>query len=86
MLDDHINPWDGLAPLFANEDSTAITADAADNILIAWPVVLACIAAHFGAPPYHGRRVLDYGCGGGRFTAHLSELGFDASGLDTSKE
>jgi SAM-dependent methyltransferase len=35
--------------------------------------------------PIEGRRVLDLGCGKGRFAAHLTEAGAEVVGLDVSK-
>jgi hypothetical protein len=55
-------------------------AGAADNILIAWPVILQFIATH--GPDLHGSRVLDYGCGVGSFAQHLHEHGAQVTGND----
>jgi trans-aconitate methyltransferase len=59
-----------------------IPAGAADNIFIAWPVILQLIATH--VPRLHGQRVLDYGCGVGSFAHRLHERGAQVTGIDPS--
>ncbi|MBU1695013.1 MAG: class I SAM-dependent methyltransferase [Verrucomicrobia bacterium] len=75
--------WDRLSRLFSGEeDVQGIPPAAADNILLAWPPILAWLRELYPAP--QGRRALDFGCGAGHFTAKLRELGFDALGMDSS--
>jgi 2-polyprenyl-3-methyl-5-hydroxy-6-metoxy-1,4-benzoquinol methylase len=59
-----------------------IPAGAADNILIAWPVILQLIATH--APALRGRRVRDYDCGVGSFAQRLHECGMQVTAIDPS--
>jgi SAM-dependent methyltransferase len=78
------NPWDSLGKLFASDDSQEnIPSAAADNILIAWPVILNFIN-HYAAAA-ENKRALDYGCGGGRFAAQLNEIGYKAFGIDSAE-
>jgi len=77
------NPWDRLSDYFdTSKDEDEIPAGAADNILIAWPVVFRFIADH--VPTLDGRRVLDYGCGAGSFAQRISTLGCHVTGIDSS--
>jgi SAM-dependent methyltransferase len=77
------NPWDALSDYFdTTKSEDAIPAGAADNILVAWPVIFQFIAAH--VPPLQGRRVLDYGCGAGSFAQRLHEHGAQVTGIDPS--
>jgi SAM-dependent methyltransferase len=77
------NPWDALSDYFdTSKAEDAIPAGAADNILIAWPVIFQFIATH--VPALQGRRVLDYGCGAGSFAQRLHELGAQVTGIDPS--
>src|SRR5690348_17035035 len=76
-------PWDALSDYFdTSKDDAAIPAGAADNILIAWPVILAFLAAV--APQLRGVRALDLGCGAGGFAHRLQQLGAEVIGLDPS--
>ncbi len=78
------NPWDRLSVYFdTNKDPTEIESNAADNILLSWPVVLGCIRANVHQS--FDSRALDYGCGTGQFASKLSELGFHTIGIDLSK-
>jgi len=77
------NPWDALSDYFdTTKAEDEVPAGAADNILIAWPVILQFIASH--GPALHGSRVLDYGCGVGSFAHQLHERGAQVTGLDPS--
>ncbi len=77
------NPWDGLSPIFAGTDNLQdVPPEAADNILIAWPVLIDFINQNDQQPK--GKRALDYGCGGGRFASKLHALGYETYGTDTS--
>jgi SAM-dependent methyltransferase len=77
------DPWDALSDYFdTTKAEDAIPAGAADNILIAWPVIFQFIATHVAA--LQGSRVLDYGCGAGSFAHQLDELGGQVTGIDPS--
>jgi 2-polyprenyl-3-methyl-5-hydroxy-6-metoxy-1,4-benzoquinol methylase len=76
------NPWDALSVYFdTTRDAADIPAGAADNILIAWPVLLHAITA---IPALAGGRALDFGCGAGSFAHALHQRGFRVTGLDPS--
>ncbi len=78
------NLWDRLSDFFdTSKDEDEIPAGAADNILIAWPVFFRFIADY--VPALDGMRVLDYGCGAGSFAKHISTLGCQVSGIDSSR-
>jgi 2-polyprenyl-3-methyl-5-hydroxy-6-metoxy-1,4-benzoquinol methylase len=77
------NSWDNLADVFgSSDDLDDIPAEAADNILIAWPIIVDFITDYGGSPK--NKNALDYGCGGGSFAAKLHTLGYTAKGIDTS--
>jgi SAM-dependent methyltransferase len=77
------DPWDALSDYFdTTKAEDAIPAGAADNILIAWPVIFQFIATH--VPALKGQRVLDYGCGAGSFAHQLHERGAQVTGIDPS--
>jgi 2-polyprenyl-3-methyl-5-hydroxy-6-metoxy-1,4-benzoquinol methylase len=79
------NPWDKLSKLFdTTKDESDIPSRAADNILIAWPVILKFINQY--TPDGKNLRVLDYGCGSGSFVNKLSQIGYKVTGVDSSKE
>jgi SAM-dependent methyltransferase len=79
------NPWDSLAPIYATVKSDSdITTNNADNILIAWPVILDFIKKF--EPKEKKLSVLDYGCGTGNFAYKLYKLGYNVTGIDSSKE
>lgn len=77
------NPWDKLTNTFASDqDGEDIPADAADNILIAWPSLFECLqqcGISTGA-------ALDFGCGGGRLVDELRRQGYVALGVDPSAQ
>ena len=77
------NPWDVLSDYFDTTTADGeIPAGAADNILIAWPVIFRFIRTHL--PNLQGRRALDYGCGAGSFAQRLHERGAHVTGIDPS--
>ena len=79
------NPWDALSSTFdTKKDEGEISSHAADNILIAWPVVLDFIKEN--APKEEDLRGLEYGCGGGGFAEKLNTLGYQVTGVDSSAE
>lgn len=79
------NPWDLLSTYFdTTQNEEDIPSGAADNILIAWPVILNFIEQYF--PLKKDVRALDYGCGAGSFANKLHRLGFEVSAIDSSKE
>lgn len=80
------NHWDSLSSYFDTSKSAAdVESNAADNIFIAWPVILRCIENNLGTRPAAGARALDFGCGGGQFASELSKRGFKTVGLDSSR-
>jgi 2-polyprenyl-3-methyl-5-hydroxy-6-metoxy-1,4-benzoquinol methylase len=77
------NPWDALSDFFdTSKSDEEIPAGAADNILIAWPVVFRFLDS--AAPEAAGKRALDFGCGGGGFAHALHERGYEVTGIDPS--
>ncbi len=75
------NPWDRLADVFApSSPPHDLPADVADNVMLAWPPVLAFLEQH--AP--RAGTVLDFGCGGGWFAGELARRGYAVTGLDSS--
>lgn len=77
------NPWDALSDYFdTTKIAGEIPAGAADNILIAWPVVFRFLDA--AAPEAAGKRALDFGCGTGSFARALHLRGYDVTGIDPS--
>src|SRR4051794_5245313 len=77
------SPWDALSDFFdTTRAEDEIPAGAADNIFIAWPVLLQFVATHI--PSLRGRRVLDYGCGAGSFAQRLHDDGAQVTGVDPS--
>ena len=79
------NPWDLLSSKFEEkQDESEIDVGAADNILIAWPEILQFIRDHI--PPKANKRLLEFGCGGGGFAHKLTQLGFNVTAIDSSKQ
>ena len=79
------NPWDKLSKLFdTTKDESDIPSRVADNILIAWPVILKFISKY--TPDGKNLRVLEYGCGSGSLAYRLSQLGYQVTGVDSSEE
>jgi SAM-dependent methyltransferase len=80
------NPWDKLGTYFnTNQDPADIESNAADNVYIAWPVILDEVRKHFTSISDGGYRALDFACGTGQFSKELINLGFDTIGVDPSK-
>ncbi len=81
------NPWDDLSQHFSHSVSNEdVPGDVADNVLIAWPVVLNFLEQSRRQSLAQRRRVLDFGCGTGAFTAKLASLGYQAVGVDPSAQ
>ena len=79
------NPWDDLSNYFETPGTgEEIPGDVADNVLIAWPVLLEFLERYL--PKKKGARILDFGCGTGSFTSKLSSLTYQAIGLDPSPQ
>lgn len=79
------NPWDLLSPIFdTTKEGADIPSRVADNILIAWPVILKFIGKY--TPDGKKLRVLEYGCGSGSFAYKLSQIGYRVTGVDSSAE
>src|SRR3954470_8823603 len=77
------NAWDALSDYFDTTKAAGeVPGGSADNMLIAWPVIVRFIATH--APTLRGKRVLDYGCGVGSFAQRLYERGAQVTGIDPS--
>ena len=74
--------WDKLTNIF---DIYGDVADplAADNIQIAWPVLIDFIREHV---PKQKSKIIDYGCGTGGFCNKLHKLGYNIAGIDFSDE
>ena len=78
------NPWDSLSQYFDTSGNKEISAGAADNILIAWPVILKFLQDNF--PKEKNGIIVDFGCGGGGFANKLHSLGYQVIGIDASAE
>lgn len=77
--------WNTVSQYFnTHKQDDDIEAGAADNILIAWPVILKFIEDHIENS--QKCKALDFGCGTGSFCLKLSSLGFDTTGIDYSEE
>jgi 2-polyprenyl-3-methyl-5-hydroxy-6-metoxy-1,4-benzoquinol methylase len=77
--------WDKMAGMFGGDKGKEeIPKGIADNVLIAFPLMIELIQKNF--PITKGRRALDFGCGTGRFSKELHELGFLVTGIDISSE
>ena len=80
-----MNLWDTMAGMFGGDKGREeIPKGIADNVLIAFPKMIELIQKNF--PITKGRRALDFGCGTGRFSKKLHELGFWVTGVDISSE
>jgi trans-aconitate methyltransferase len=76
------NPWDALSDFFdTSKLADEIPAGAADNILIAWPVIFQFLDS---VAPAAGRRAVDFGCGTGSFAHALHARGYTVTGIDPS--
>lgn len=79
------NTWDQLSTYFdTTKKAGLIPAGAADNILIAWPVITSFINKYL--PSRKNEKALEYGCGTGGFANKLFQLGFSVTGIDTSRK
>jgi len=82
-----MNPWDKLSERFnthrSNGDAKA-GVGGADNVLIAWPALLAGIETV--QPSGAGLTAFDFGCGAGSFCEELHERGYRVVGCDTSQQ
>lgn len=77
------NPWDQLAPQFSGDQPLeSIAWGAIANTLIVNPLILDFVTNRRPAPA----RLLDFGCGGGRLARSAAELGYEAHGIDQSRE
>lgn len=77
--------WNKVSDTFDTGGITKkIDARAADNILLAWPVMLNLIDKYFGNKT--NLRDLDFGCGTGAFCQKLYDLGFAVTGTDIAEE
>ena len=80
-----MNLWDKMAGIFGEDKGREeIPKGIADNVLIAFPPMIELIRKNF--PIMKGLWALDFGCGSGRFSKKLHELGFWVTGLDISSE
>ena len=78
------NPWDIVSSYFnTTKEDTDIPSGAADNILIAWPVILDFIKKY--EPEGKNLQLLEYGCGSGSFAHNLNEQGYNVTGVDSSE-
>ena len=77
--------WDKMVGMFGGDKGREeVPEGIADNVLIAFPPMIELIQKNF--PITKGRRALDFGCGSGRFSKKLHELGFWVTGIDSSSE
>ena len=85
-MQNFIDPWDivGKGNFNTKKKLSEIDPVAADNILVAWPSLLAQINKEFPNPK--GIKALDFGCGTGAFCTKLDQMGFSVTGLDPSRE
>ncbi len=82
---DENNPWDLMSGYFDTSGNKKETpSGAADNIMIAWPVVLEIIRGNVSGTK--GLKIIDYGCGGGGFARRLQTMGHQVTGVDTSRQ
>ena len=80
-----MNLWDKMAGMFGpDKGKEDLPKGIADNVRIAFPKMAELIQKNF--PITKGRRALDFGCGAGRFSKELHELGFLVTGIDNSPE
>ncbi len=80
-----MNLWDKMAGMFGGaKGREEVPKGIADNVLISFPKMIELIQKNF--PITKGRRALDFGCGTGRFTKELYELGFLVTAIDISPE
>jgi len=80
-----MNPWNLLSGFFDTHKSPGdIDPSAADNILIAWPVIFEGVkkAQNSG----QGLTAFDFGCGVGSFAGELACRGYQVAASDTSSE
>jgi SAM-dependent methyltransferase len=78
------NNWDKLSEYFdTHQDEANISPGAADNILLAWPVLFRGIELS-GKSLNEKLKVLDFGCGAGLLAKKLHNLGHEVVGVDTS--
>jgi 2-polyprenyl-3-methyl-5-hydroxy-6-metoxy-1,4-benzoquinol methylase len=83
-MEDSISQWNKLSKEFDTKNKELISANVADNILIAYPPIIDLIKKHFYQP--NGLSALDYGCGAGDFCNKLLSFGFNVTGVDFSPE
>jgi 2-polyprenyl-3-methyl-5-hydroxy-6-metoxy-1,4-benzoquinol methylase len=82
-----IEKWNHLSALFdthCNEDE--IDPLAADNVIIAWPVLVNQVESYAASKPNEEMALLDYGCGTGGFCIKLASLGYTVIGIDCANE
>ena len=77
------NPWDSLSQYF-DTNKEDLEAGSADNILIAWPVILQFIREY--TRENKDLRLLEFGCGTGGFANKLQVMGFNVTGIDSSSK
>jgi 2-polyprenyl-3-methyl-5-hydroxy-6-metoxy-1,4-benzoquinol methylase len=80
MKESCVNNWDRLSETFNIHKKEKISPSAADNILIAWPVII----EEIGKNP-KALKILDFGCGTGGLCKRLDESGYEATGIDPSE-
>lgn len=78
------NQWDILSTFFdVRKVNGKVQGGAMDNILVACPPIIKFINKYYTSKKE--KKVLDFGCGVGEFCYKLHELGFDVTGIDSSK-
>ncbi|VVC03021.1 Trans-aconitate 2-methyltransferase [Candidatus Bilamarchaeum dharawalense] len=78
---DNKDKWNILAKKF-DTYSGQIDPSAADQMIIAWPIILNEITIH--RRNNNTQKILDYGCGAGGFCNLLHSEGFQVTGIDLS--
>lgn len=78
------NVWDRLSDDFSAHEKDEIDPYAADNIVIAWPVIQQFIQSRI-EDSNSKKNVLDFGCGTGWFANELDSMGCNVTGIDSSK-
>lgn len=81
---DNTKKWNQLSKYFDTSNHESMSSDAADNIYLAWPVILKIIKKEF--KKMSGLNALDFGCGAGAFCLELSKLKINVTGIDSAKK
>ena len=84
-MNNFASSWNKVSGIFdTGGQKKKIDTRAADNMLLAWPVLLDLISRHFGNK--ENLKALDFGCGTGAFCQKLYDLKFSVTGTDIARE